>query len=123
MTLHPWASSTTPWLWNPALPSLRVSPEPPRCLAVPGSQLSRAGVGTNADLLAPSGLAPSYSWESRAQLGAPRTHRPFLGTTWHPAATELGTLLTFNHFIHIIKPMSETAKLRLKRYTIETTSK
>uniref|UniRef100_A0A5F5PXA5 Clathrin light chain n=2 Tax=Equus TaxID=9789 RepID=A0A5F5PXA5_HORSE len=42
MTLHPWASSTTPWLWNPALPSLRVSPEPPRCLAVPGSQLSRA---------------------------------------------------------------------------------
>lgn len=55
MTLHPWASSTTPWLWNPALPSLRVSPEPPRCLAVPGSQLSRAGVGTNADLLAPQG--------------------------------------------------------------------
>lgn len=54
-------------------------------------------------------------------LGAPRTHKPFLGTTCHPAVTGLGTLLTFNNFMCIIKLISEIAKSRLKKYSTKTT--
>lgn len=56
-------------------------------------------------------------------VGAPRTHKPSLGTTCHPAVTGLGTLLTFNNFMCIIKSISEIAKSRLKKYSTKTTGK
>lgn len=59
----------------------------------------------------------------QGEQGALRTHQLSLGATCRPAVTGLGTLLTFSHFIHSVKPISELAKSKLKKHSAKTASK
>ena len=71
----------------------------------------------------PRRLAFSHSRESRGHW----VHRELTNFPLGPPAirhpTGLGTSLTFNHFIHSVKPTSEIAKSRLKKYRTRTASK
>lgn len=67
-------------------------------------------------------LPPTAGKAGEGTLGAPRIPKVSLGTTCYPAVTGQGILLTCNHFIHSVRPISEMAKSRLKKYSVETAS-
>lgn len=91
-------------------------PEPPLCLVVPGSQLSPAGMGRTTDLRA-SRLSSFLPPAKQGNAGC------FKNTQTLPGGPPASCRHWARHFTCIIKPISEMAKLRLQRYTTETTSK